>query len=80
MALTKDRVVDRKEILEDGTIQVRIATVIKEDGVELTRTFHRHVINPSMEDITGEDAGVQAVAGVVWTQSVKDAYAAAQPA
>jgi len=82
MAIIKTTIADKIETLEDGQVQVRIATVIKEDGTELTRTFHRHVLAPSTKtgdtwgdtDISGEDARVQLVCNAVWTSAVKTAY------
>jgi hypothetical protein len=82
MAITKETVVDKIEVLEIGLIQVRTATVIKEDGTELSRNFHRHVLNPRTKsgdtwgdtDISGEDARVQAIANATWTNDVKSAY------
>jgi len=76
MALTKEVVVDKIEIVGDYKhVQVRTATVVSEDGVELSRSFHRHVVGP-LDDTTGEDAQVVAVCATVHTQEVKDAYAA----
>ena len=88
MAITKETVADKIETLENGNIQVRIATVIKEDDTELTRTFHRHVLAPSTKtddtwgdtDISGEAARVQAICNAVWTSAVKTAYQEAQDA
>jgi len=84
MALTKETVVDKIEVLEMGQVQVRTATRVKEDGTVLSSSFHRHVVNPSVKsgdtwadtDISGEDARVQAVANATWTDSVKTAYQA----
>jgi len=85
MALTKEIVVDKIEVLEMGEIQVRTATRIKEDGKQLSSSFHRNVLEPSTKnesdawvdtDISGEDARVQAVATATWTNSVKTAYQA----
>ena len=84
MALTKEIVVDKIEVLEMGQVQVRTATRVKEDGTVLSSSFHRHVVNPSTKsgdtwadtDISGEDARVQAVANATWTDSVKTAYRA----
>lgn len=67
------------------TVQVRQATVIKDDGVEVSRNYHRHVLNCRTKtgdswgdtDISGEDSSVRAVCQAVWTQSVKDAFEAA---
>ena len=74
MALTERTVEDKIEIVGDYKhIQVRTATVIERDGVEISRSFSRHVVAPDA-DITGESAEVQAVAAAVHTQAVKDAY------
>ena len=75
MAITKQTVIDKIEVVGDYKhVQVRTATVIKEDGTELSRSFHRHALSPDA-DITNEHADVQAVCNAVWTQEVKDAYA-----
>ena len=84
MALTKETVVDKIEVLEMGQVQVRTATRVKEDGAVLSSSFHRHTISPSTKtgdtwadtDISGENARVQAVANATWTNSVKTAYQA----
>ena len=77
MALTEETVQDKIEIVGDFKhVQVRTATVIKRDGVEISRSFSRHVVAPDASDITGESAEVQAICNVVHTQAVKDAYAA----
>ena len=84
MALTKETVVDKIEVLEKGQVQVRTATRVLEDGVELSSSFHRHVVEPSTKasgswadtDISGEDARVQAIATATWTSDVKTAYQA----
>jgi len=84
VALTKETVVDKIEVLEMGQVQVRTATRVKEDGAVLSSSFHRHVVEPSTKasgswadtDISGEDARVQAVANATWTDSVKTAYQA----
>ena len=76
MALTERTVQDKIEIVgEHKFIQVRTATVIKRDDVEISRAFSRHVVAPD-DDITGESAEVQAICAAVHTQAVKDAYAA----
>ena len=76
MALTEETVQDKIEIVsEHKMIQVRTATVIKRDDVEISRAFSRHVVAPDA-DITGESTEVQAICAVVHTQAVKDAYAA----
>ena len=84
MAITKETVVDKIEVLEMGQVQVRTATKIVEDGTELSRTFHRHVVVPSDKttgswedtDISGEDTRVQAICTATWTDAVKTAYQA----
>ena len=76
MALTERTAEDKIEIVGDHKmVQVRTATIIERDGVEISRSFHRHVVAPDA-DISGESAEVQAVCNAVWTQDVKDAYAA----
>ena len=92
-SLTKTIYVDKTEIVSLGStyttnnwknIQVRTATVIKEDGVELSRSFHRHVLTPgivsfgstalTVTDVSGEDAEVQAIFNAIMTDEVKEAY------
>ena len=74
MSLEKIIKIDQIEIVGDyKAIQVRTATVVTDDGKELSRSFHRHVLNCDT-DISGEDAEVQAVCNAVWTDEVKAAY------
>ena len=74
--LTEETVQDKIEIVGDFKhVQVRSAVIIKRDGVEISRSFSRHVVAPN-DDITGESAEVQAICNAVHTQAVKDAYAA----
>ena len=74
MAITKETKIEKIEVVgEYKAVQVRTDTVIKEDGTEISRSYHRHVLTPDM-DISGEDAEVQAVANAVWTDSVKAAW------
>ena len=76
MALTEETVQDKIEIVGDYKhVQVRTATVIKRDGVEISRSFSRHVVAPT-DDITGESDEVKAICNAVHTQAIKDAYAA----
>ena len=76
MALTEETVQDKIEIVsEHKMIQVRSAVVIKRDGVEISRSFSRHVVAPDA-DITGESTEVQAICNAVHTDAVKAAYAA----
>ena len=77
MALTEKQIVDKIEVLESNQIQVRTANIIEKDGVEISRTFFRHVVNPS-NDISGEDAKVQAVANAIWTEEIISAYLESQ--
>ena len=93
MAITKTIIVDKTEVVSLGStyssdewknVQVRTATVIKEDGVELSRSFNRKVLSPGTvaagstaltdTNISSEDAGVQAICNAVWTSSVKEAF------
>ena len=78
MALTEETINDKMEVVAAGdykVVQVRTATIIKRDGEEISRSFHRHVVMPDA-DLTAEDADVAAICQTVFTQEVKDAYAA----
>jgi hypothetical protein len=75
MALEKQVAIDKIEILENGCIQVREITRIVEDGKELSSAYHRWALAPT-DDISTQDAKVQAVANAVWTDEVKSAYRA----
>jgi hypothetical protein len=77
MALTKEIVVDKIEVLENGTVQVRTCTRIMEDGKQISGTFHRHVVAPG-QDYSAEDARVKAICAATHTASVVAAYKAAQ--
>lgn len=80
MALTEETVVDKIEVVGDfAHVQVRTATVIKRDGEEISRSFHRHVVAPG-DSYADEEAKVQAICAAVHTQEVIDAYAAHQAA
>ena len=80
MTITKEQVIAKIEVVgEYKAVQIATDTVIKEDGVELSRSRHRHVVHPD-QDISSEDAEVQAVCNTVWTQAVKDAWTAFQTA
>lgn len=79
MSLEKVISVDLIEVVESGVVQVRTKTAIKEDGVEISSKFHRHVVAPGA-DYSQEDAKVQAIASAVHTPEVIAAYAAAQEA
>jgi hypothetical protein len=75
MALTEKTIIDKIEVLESNSIQVRTATIIEKDGTELTRTFHRHVLAPG-NDVSAEDPKVQAIATAIWTEEIIAAYQA----
>ena len=86
MALTKTTEEDKIEVVgQYKGVQIRTATIIKEDGVELTRSFHRKALEPGTldasdnfvdTDISGESAEVQGICNAVWTSTVKDAWKA----
>ena len=86
MALSERSENDKIEVVgQYKSVQVRKATIIEKDGVELTRSFHRHALNCGTiddsdnfvdTDISGEDADVQAICNAAWTTTVKDAYKA----
>tara|TARA_B100000902_G_C27192211_1_gene854499 strand:- start:49 stop:336 length:288 start_codon:yes stop_codon:yes gene_type:complete len=85
MALTETQENDKIEVVNKWNIQVRNATIIKKDGVELTRSFHRKVLVPGTldesdnlvdTDLSKEDADVKAIAEAVWTTQVKADYKA----
>jgi hypothetical protein len=77
MALEKVVSVDLIEIVENSSIQVRTKTSIKEDGVEISSKFHRHVVAPG-DDYSAEDAKVKAIAAAIHPPAVIAAYQAAQ--
>ena len=85
MAITKTTENDKIEVVNKWNIQVRTATVVKEDGTELTRSFSRKVLTPGTldasdnlvaTDISGEDADVQAICNAAWTSQVKTDFTA----
>tara|TARA_B100001250_G_scaffold325498_1_gene289299 strand:- start:153 stop:440 length:288 start_codon:yes stop_codon:yes gene_type:complete len=85
MALTETQENDKIEVVRKWNVGVRNATIIKKDGVELTRSFHRKVLVPGTldasdnlvaTDISGEDADVQAICNAAWTDQVKTDYTA----
>jgi archaellum component FlaF (FlaF/FlaG flagellin family) len=76
MALEKQIIVDRIEVIENGSVQVRTKTAILEDGKQISSSFHRHVIAPGA-DYSGENAKVQAICVSVHTAEVIAAYEAA---
>ena len=75
MAITKETIQDKFEVVGDFKyIQVRTATIIKEDGVEISRSYHRHIIAPD-SDSSNESADVKAMVAQFHTDEVKKAYA-----
>mgnify|MGYP003299384045 FL=1 len=85
MALTETSENDKIEVVRKWNIQVRKATIIKKDGVEISRTFKRHLLTPGTldasdnlvaTDISGEDADVQAICNAAWTAQVKTDFTA----
>lgn len=75
--LIKETTIDKMEVLENGTIQVRQAIRILEDGKVISQKFHRYVVTPG-QDVSDKDQKVQDLAASVWTQAVIDAYAQQQ--
>ena len=82
MALTKEFEYDCEVRGPYKAVQVRVATIVKDDGAEISRTYHRHTLQCRTKsgdtwgdtDISGEDASVQAVCNAVWTSTIKSAY------
>ena len=87
MAITKEIKTDKIEIVGDWNVQVRVATIIKEDNVEISKSFSRHMLVPfysskaeddtwthTPTDISGEADSVKAIATAAWTDEVKEAY------
>jgi hypothetical protein len=77
--LEKVTVVDRIEVIENGSVQVRTKTAIMEDGKQISGTYHRHVVAPG-DDYSGEDTRVQGICAALHTAEVVAAYQAAQAA
>ena len=87
MAITKEEVVEKIEVVQSWNIQVATDTVIKEDGTEISRSRHRHILAPFAStkdsddkwthtdtDISGEEVAVRAIANAAWTDTVKANY------
>ena len=79
MSLTKEIAVDQITITENGIVLVRETTTIKEDGVELSKKYHRSSFAPEA-DLTGQPANVVAICNAAWTPEVIEAYEAQQVA
>ena len=75
MSISKQIIVDRIEVVENGVIYYRVATRIIEDGAELSKTYSRTSLTPG-QDLTGIPANVVAICNVVWTEEVIAAYQA----
>ena len=75
MALTEQKVIDKIEVVENGTLQVREATRILKDGDQIAQTYHRFSFSPG-SDISDQPANVQAIAAAAWTPAVIAAYEA----
>lgn len=73
MALIEKIIIDKIEVVETNAIQVRTATIIEKDGVEIARTYHRHVVNPT-DSVENEDSRVKAIANAIWTNEVIAKY------
>jgi phage host-nuclease inhibitor protein Gam len=72
--ITKELIEDKIEIVgEFKNVQIRTSTVIKEDNIEISRSYHRHVVN-CLDDISNESAEVQAICNAVWTDEIRTAY------
>ena len=86
--LTETTEQDKIEVINGTHVQIRTATIIKRDGVEISRSFHRHVLQPSTKtgdtwgdtEISGESTEVQAICNAVWSDSVKTAFQQAMDA
>lgn len=79
MSLSKEVVIDKIEVVENGIIQVRQVTRIMEDGQQLSSSYHRWSLTPG-QDVSDQPANVQAIAAAAWTEEVVAAYVAAQEA
>jgi len=75
MALTERTIVDLIEVVETNHIQVRTANIVERDGVQIAKSFHRHILAPG-SDVSGEDSKVQSIASAIWTEEVIAAYSA----
>jgi hypothetical protein len=73
MALTEITKVDQVEVLDNNVIQVRTATIIEKDGIEISRTFNRHILEPGA-DITNEDLKVKSIVNAIWTNEIIEQY------
>jgi urease accessory protein UreE len=79
MSLEEQSVIDQVEVTRNGSVNVRRADLVLKDGVEIAKTYHRHVLSPG-DDLSKEDAKVVAIAQAAWTPEVIAAYQAQQAA
>lgn len=75
MGLIEKELIDKIEVLNNNCIQVRTAKIIEKDGIEISSSFHRHIVNPG-DDLTNEDLKVQAIANSIWTEEIIEAFEA----
>jgi len=73
VALTEHNTIDKVEVLENGIIQVRQANIVKRDGVEIAKTYHRWTLSPG-QNIDDQEQKVKDIANAVWTQEVIENY------
>jgi hypothetical protein len=73
MSLKEITKVDQIELIENNSIQVRTATIIEKDGLDISKSYHRHILCPG-DDVSNEDLKVQAIANAIWTEEVIAAY------
>ena len=73
MSLIEKKIIDKIEVLENGLIQIREATIIEKEGKELARNFNRYVLTPG-DDLTAEDIKVVSIANAIWTPEVITSY------
>ena len=78
MTRTKQSVIDQIEVLATGHLNIRRTDIILEDGIEISKIYHRHALSPG-DDLNSEDTKVQAVARSVWTDDVVHAYKRPDP-
>ena len=77
MSLSKEVVIDKIEVVENGIVQVRQVTRIMEDGVQLSSSYHRWTLNPG-QDVSDQEQKVQAICAATWTPEVIAAHKAQQ--
>jgi hypothetical protein len=73
MEIIEKKIIDKIEIAETNSIQVRTASIIEKDGVQIAKTYQRHVLNPT-NSVENEDPRVQAIANAIWTNEVIAKY------